>query len=465
MKMLTRSRWWFGFLIGLLLLLTACQVPTTASKNPTSSSFVSPGSDANAVTSTPVSIATEAAAETPTEAPAETQEAQAETSAEASEAPTPTPAFTATPATGRIAGWVWEDHCTPILDDQGTPTPGHHCQETPSAGIVGDGLRQPDEPALAGVVVTLSRGDCPGTLLSKTVTNAEGYYQFSGLPEGTYCIAIDATAPQNAPLLKSGVWTQPKIDKGEATVTLDSGGVAEVDFARTPQVAETTQPSSAGTAETTPTVTDETASTAAAIEAPDAEKPYALGEPDMRDTMDLPGEHWYTLVPPAWEGWLSYTVAPGSLVMQVHKTSLNNYWLTSNYPALENAYLEATFITGSECARKDRYGVVVRGPHRYEGVVFLISCDGMYKIFRWNGGLKLLRNWTRTPAIHTGGKQVNRVGVWMEGDTLKLYINHSFVDEVEETLFKKGVFGLVVGAEATPNFEVRVDEVDYWLLP
>ncbi len=463
MKALARFRWWIGVIA--LLFLAACQ-NNAAQSIPTATTFVSPSQPA-----------AEAATATPTEAPSPTPTVEATTAPP----PAPTATFTPAPPAGRIAGWVWEDHCTPDTDDNGTPVPGPYCQDTPFAGIIGDGQRQADEPALAGIVVTLSQGECPGTLMSKTVTNAEGYYQFSNLPAGTYCVSVDAEAPQNAPLLNPGVWSLPKIDEGADTVLLDDGGAAEVDFARTIKVSEVAQaqPTEAagegagegeGEGESAGEGEGEgganaPAATPTPTEVPDAQKPYSLGEPDMHDPMDFPGEHWFLSVSPTWQGWVNYTTVPGSLVMQALKPSPNNYWVTSTYPPLEDAYLEVTFRTGTECARKDRYGVVVRGPDRYEGVVFLISCDGMYKIFRWNGGLKLLRNWTRTTAIHIGGKQINRIGVWMEGDSLKLYINHALVDEVTEPLFRKGNFALVIGSEATRNFEVRVDEVNYWILP
>ncbi len=362
------------------------------------------------------------------------------------------PTETPSPQQGRITGLVWEDVCP--------PEGGERCKTHPEAGQVGDGIHQPDEWALASVVVKLAQGVCPGTPMSVTVTNGQGFFAFENLAPGPYCVTVDVQDPQNAALLNPGVWTMPAdAGSGTASQTVDvpAGGAITVNFGRTriptstptpaPQVvlgpSPTPQPSA------TPTVARPT-------------NPYELGKPDMQDDLSVPGRYWYL----RWDDLATVRGVPGRLILQAHKRDRSiNPWTFSLYPPLGDAYIEVLFRTGPACRHKDRYGLIVRSPTQYEGIIFLISCDGMFKIFRWNGGLKVYQDWTRTPAIHTGARQVNRVGVWMEGNTLKLYINRALVAEIQEDMFLEGRFGLVVGADATKDFEVYVDEVAYWLLP
>ncbi|NPA26493.1 MAG: hypothetical protein GXO36_02680 [Chloroflexi bacterium] len=378
--------------------------------------------------------------------------------------PTPTipPSASPTPATGRIVGMVWEDRCPPEAASL-------FCREYPGYGLLGDGSRQPDEPALAGVVVQLAQGSCPGMVLSLTTTDAQGKFAFEGVQPGTYCVSIDESDPTNAALLKHGVWTYPSVGKAQVTVDVRPGETVTVDFgfSRLAQVAQAspeapaTQPAQATPASVS-AVTPVIPPTPTPTKVPT--NPYDLGAPDMLDTMDLPGLHWYM----RWTKEVTFKSSkahPGTLVMQVHKPGPANYWTLSTYPPLRNAYLEATFITGPECKGKDRYGLIVRAPSTREGVLFLVSCDGRYRILRWNGGLKILQDWTPSTAIHLGPNRVNRVGVWMQDDTMKLYINRALVTEVKDDYFKEGRFGVVIGAERTPGFEVYVDEVAYWLLP
>jgi len=127
---------------------------------------------------------------------------------------------TPVPAPGSIGGRVWHDECG--LED-GTPTPG--CMKAEGGGYQANGLMEPEEPGIAGVLVMLGDGVCPSTGLAATITEDDGSYDFAALAEGTYCVSADAIGAVNSPILIPGEWTLPP---GEAsaglTVTLEAGG-------------------------------------------------------------------------------------------------------------------------------------------------------------------------------------------------------------------------------------------------
>jgi len=56
------------------------------------------------------------------------------------------------------------------------------------------------------------------------------------------------------------------------------------------------------------------------------------------------------------------------------------------------------------------------------------------------------------------------VGVWAEGNDIRLYINDVLVVELEVDIYDEGRFGLLVGSTNTTNFDVYVDEISYWIL-
>jgi len=56
-----------------------------------------------------------------------------------------------------------------------------------------DGVQDPGEPGLAGVAVTLSAGGGAPPLPLAAVTNANGYYLFTGLTAGDYAVTVDPT--------------------------------------------------------------------------------------------------------------------------------------------------------------------------------------------------------------------------------------------------------------------------------
>ena len=61
--------------------------------------------------------------------------------------------------------------------------------------------------------------------------------------------------------------------------------------------------------------------------------------------------------------------------------------------------------------------------------------------------------------------QTNQVGVWAEGDTLRVYINGDIVAEFTDDTYTRGLFGLLIRSEFTNDFTVAVDEMSYWTLP
>lgn len=370
--------------------------------------------------------------------------------------PSPTATLSPTPAAGRIQGRVWADGC-PVAGETNVEAPPPECKLYAGVGYAGDGVQQPGELGLAGVVVQLAQGPCPGTPLSQTVTDALGQYVFANLPPGQYCVSVDPEDPRNQPLLNPGIWTQPLPEVSSLTVQVEAGQIQEVHFGRTFKPLPTPTPSPTLPPQQTPVPTQPTPTSTP--ERPT--NPYELGDPDILDTLDVPGRTWYL----RWSPEVLITGEPGRLVMEMKKPQpFINYWTFSTYPPIGDGYVEATFITDQPCRGRDRYGLIVRAPTRYEGVIFLIGCNGMYKVIRWNGGLKILQDWTRTPAIHVGPRQVNRIGVWMEGETLKLYINRALVVEVVEEVFREGSVGVVIGSDYN-MFKVYLDQFAIWRFP
>jgi len=72
-----------------------------------------------------------------------------------------------------------------------TPTP------TPTGSISGyvyqGGGSTPSSSRLSGVTVMLGQGSCSSSGFMTAVTSGSGYYEFNGLPAGTYCVTINST--------------------------------------------------------------------------------------------------------------------------------------------------------------------------------------------------------------------------------------------------------------------------------
>ncbi len=138
-----------------------------------------------------------------------------------------------------------------------------------------------------------------------------------------------------------------------------------------------------------------------------------------------------------------------------------------------NMAIEMTVKSG-ECSGLDSYGLILRVPVFYppnQGYLFEISCDGQYRFWKWDGkaGEKgtatTLIAWKASDQIVKGSNAVNRMGVWANGSNFKLYVNGVFLEEVTNSSYSSGFFGVFVNPGPTAKYTIQVDEISYWLNP
>ena len=183
-----------------------------------------------------------------------------------------------------------------------------------------------------------------------------------------------------------------------------------------------------------------------------------LGSPDWRDAMDT-SSYWYLVDTAS----TRFSMDEGRLQLPVIDPGGSDEWGLSLRPEVDNFYLQATFITGDTCADADRYGVLLRAPDPSQGYVFGFSCSGRYRLYSWDGETyRGIQEWRASSAIRTGANQTNILGVWMDGETIRLYANGQLLAEFTDDQFDAGKFGLFIGSPDTDNFTVYVDEVATW---
>jgi hypothetical protein len=114
--------------------------------------------------------------------------------------------------TGFISGLVWHDLCA--LPDAPASEPPPGCIDLGGGeGLGANGVYDPGEPGIPGVLVRLGQGTCmPTIILATSITGADGSYSFQGLPAGTYCVFVDSLEEDNILVLIPGGWTHPLHD-------------------------------------------------------------------------------------------------------------------------------------------------------------------------------------------------------------------------------------------------------------
>lgn len=183
-----------------------------------------------------------------------------------------------------------------------------------------------------------------------------------------------------------------------------------------------------------------------------------LGEPSFKDTL-ASTNNWFLLDTPN----TKFSSGDNVLILTALNTGQNDEWGIANVPSLKDFYMEFQFITKDPCSGLDRYGVIVRAPDPNQGYVFGFSCDGRYRLYKWDGKrYTAIQEWKNSPHIKAGSNQTNRLGIYMKGDKIKLYANGQLLSEYTDNTFSEGRFGVFIGADETKDFTVYLDEAAYW---
>jgi hypothetical protein len=380
-----------------------------------------------------------------------------------------------TPGSNTIAGRVWHDLCANPAE--GEPLPfisPEGCVDAPEgSALMANGTVDGNEIGIQGVEVLLGEGTCPSIGYRSIQTGPDGFYFFAGLYPGTYCVSIDPVSAANSSLLLPGRWTAPEVRGSDEmisfTVTIDEDNSStEVsfgwDYQNIPLYEAQPTPTLTATvseAEPSATITPTLAGTATPT-LPAGDPRAGLGAPAFQDGFSS-GSNW-----PLYEDeHARFEIGEDELIMTAFNPDYWNSWMLTS-PTISNFYLEMEAEIGS-CSGLDAYGLMARSKLTDDGAVgylFGVSCDGRYSLRIWDGSeFTKLINWTVHADLAYGSDQTQRIGLWAEGETLKLYINGHLIAQVPDSTYASGRFGVFVSSAMTAGVEVRVNNVSYWDLP
>ena len=184
----------------------------------------------------------------------------------------------------------------------------------------------------------------------------------------------------------------------------------------------------------------------------------SLGVPTWTDSMDTAGR-WYMLSTDN----VTFKMEDGSLVMEVQEGGGYDEWGLAAGADITDFYLEITAMMGDQCSGIDRYGLIFRAPDPSQGYIFEFSCDGRFRLYKWDGeNYTGIQGWKSSALILSGPDKENRLGVMADGSDVKLFANGKLLGEYTIEDYPDGRFGLVVGSTNTDNFKVMVDSASFW---
>ncbi len=194
------------------------------------------------------------------------------------------------------------------------------------------------------------------------------------------------------------------------------------------------------------------------IEVEEGVEALELGDPTWTDTFS-DASNWYLLD----TANSHFSIENNQLVMTADLPGQGEEWGLSTHPGITDFYMEVSFTTGDECASLDRYGVLVRAPDPNQGYVYGFSCDGRFRLYKWDGETyQGLQQWTSSAKIQTGPEQTNKLGILLSGDTIKLYANDYLLLELSDSTYDTGRFGLFIGSTNTEDLKIYVNDMSYW---
>lgn len=229
----------------------------------------------------------------------------------------------------------------------------------------------------------------------------------------------------------------------------------------TPMVAETNTPEPP-TATPEPTFTPTHTATATP---PAGDPALTLGDPGFFDTFTSGTS--FGLSEPYEDDAVRIEVKNGVMVFTSLRAKGGMRWrLTSRNP--QNQYLEGTFTT-LNCTGSDQYGLVARAPSYSDGIgyYFGVTCSGQFYLLRWDAqGPNSIVNLTSEEKIIAGSNQTNRLGIMLDGKTIRLYVNGNLVKELsDDGISDKGYIGAFISAREDPAFTVQLEQIKLWTLP
>lgn len=189
------------------------------------------------------------------------------------------------------------------------------------------------------------------------------------------------------------------------------------------------------------------------------------GNPAWRDTFST-NDNWFSGGNTFEDEHTKFEILSGKMTMTAFNPNFREGWVLS-WPKPENLYLEGIFKT-IDCSGRDRFGLFIRAENVSEnpqGYLFGITCDGRYSLRIFDGEFSELIDWTPNEKIEAGSGKSHRLGILVNGNTLKLYIDRERVAEFEDDSFRSGPFGLFIGSAQTSNMRVEIDELSYWNIP
>jgi hypothetical protein len=135
------------------------------------------------------------------------------------------------------------------------------------------------------------------------------------------------------------------------------------------------------------------------------------------------------------------SVADGAITLAVKKAPATLAVVRQD-SAYDNFYLETTVKRVALCKNDDEIGLLFRVSGEQSYYRLVVDCQGLLALQQVVGGTPtMLANWTPSEQIPAGLWKSFTLGVWANGQEIRIYVNGQLQTEVIRDTFKSGGIG------------------------
>jgi hypothetical protein len=155
------------------------------------------------------------------------------------------------------------------------------------------------------------------------------------------------------------------------------------------------------------------------------------------------------------DGSVAYGVKEITIAIKKAKITMISQ---ANAVKVDNFYLEITAYP-SLCTVDDEYGILFRYNTRYDYYRLLISCAGKIRLERVRQATTtILQDWILSGQIPPGAPMMVRLGIWADGDQIRIFANDIFQFGTTDEAFSSG--GIAIYARSSSNNALTVNYRD-----
>jgi hypothetical protein len=128
-------------------------------------------------------------------------------------------------------------------------------------------------------------------------------------------------------------------------------------------------------------------------------------------------------------------------------------------PVLEDFYVEV-IANPSLCRGADAYGLLLRASSDVSSYRVLVSCEGRIRLERLrNSEILVLQDWTLSGQVPAGAPAKIRLGVWVSGSDLRIFVNDVFQISGRDPVHTFGRIGVFARSAADPPLTVSFSQL------